>query len=183
MPHVLWRGNPYAPIAVVGEAPGKQEHLQGVPWCGPAGDLLNRAFNKYGIDTTEDCFITNVVKARPIAPYGSGKENMTPRIEAVRLCSEFVKREIALLPNLKVIFVAGKPACVGLGLAQNDEPMRLLNNSVRQLHLDVAGISIPCVLSYHTASILYMPDGSQEQIDRMWDVAHAVETAKGLAYD
>ena len=181
MPHVLWRGNPYASIAIVGEAPGKQEHFRGIPWCGPAGQLLDRAFNKYGINTGEDCFITNVVKARPIAPTGSGKENLTPRMEAVRLCSRFVRRELALLPNLKVIFVAGKPACVGLELAEQKESMRSLTNSVR--YLTVGHQEVPCVLSYHTASILYCPDGSDEQASRMWDVAHAVETTKELAYD
>ena len=74
-PHVLYRGNPSARIALVGQCPGKKEHEKGIPWCGPAGYQMDRAFESVELDTNEDVFVTNIVKARPIAPQGSGREN------------------------------------------------------------------------------------------------------------
>lgn len=61
---VFGEGNPDADLLFIGEAPGKDEDLQGRPFVGRSGQLLTRALNHVGIDR-KDVYITNIVKCRP----------------------------------------------------------------------------------------------------------------------
>ena len=179
MPHVLWKGNPYARIALVGQCPGKQEHIKGVPWCGPAGQLLDRAFESVDLPIKDSVFITNIVKARPIAPTDSGRENIDPNKESVRLCSTFVYRELAAMKGLEVVLVAGKIAAVGLGIASQHEPMYKLSGSVRSLNVD--GKDIPTITIYHTAAILHNKDVEQDAKMR-WSIYNALKLARKITF-
>jgi len=181
-PHVFWRGTYNAPLMVVGEAPGKWEHKIGKPWCGPAGKELDKAFAVIEIDTDQDCFITNVVKARPIST-SYGKENETPRVHAIRTCSNlWIKKEIDLLKP-RVILCMGKSAAVGIGVIKSSTTMRQANGM--ELWYDKSRSS-KVLITYHTASILHMKGDSRctdaDIAKRKHQILDVLIRAKALAY-
>ena len=62
---VVSRGNPFAKLMIIGEAPGAKEEEIGEPFVGRSGKLLDKLLQNAGIDITEDVYICNVVKCRP----------------------------------------------------------------------------------------------------------------------
>jgi len=106
---VICRGRLTADIMMIGEAPGKIEDQQGLPFVGPAGMLGDRMFASIGINTNHDMYITNVCLCRPVAPRGSGKQNYTPLMEQRALCLPYQIKQISLL-DPKLIILAGLTA-------------------------------------------------------------------------
>jgi DNA polymerase len=84
-------GNINAPILFIGEAPGEQEDLQGRPFVGAAGKLLNQLLNSIGL-RREEIYITNIVKCRPPA-------NRPPRTDEVSACSTYLDRQMKLIKS------------------------------------------------------------------------------------
>jgi len=62
---VFGDGNPEADILIIGEGPGEHEDIEGVPFIGDSGDVLQQFLDAVGLDRNEDCFITNIVGCRP----------------------------------------------------------------------------------------------------------------------
>jgi len=99
---VFGDGNPHAEIVFVGEGPGEQEDLRGIPFCGRAGDLLTSMIEKgMGIPRSE-VYICNVVKCRPPG-------NRTPLPDEVASCRPFLDGQIQAI-GPRVIVALGKPA-------------------------------------------------------------------------
>jgi DNA polymerase len=82
-------GNAKAKIMFFGEAPGREEDLQGKPFVGAAGRLLTQLLNSIGL-RREDVYITNIVKCRP-------PENRPPRVSEISACSNYLKRQINVI--------------------------------------------------------------------------------------
>jgi uracil-DNA glycosylase len=99
---VVDRGNPEAPVMVVGEGPGENEDKQGKAFVGRAGQLFDQIMNAVGIDTNQDMLIANVVKCRP-------PENRSPRSDEVESCLPFLKRQIELI-RPRIILLLGATA-------------------------------------------------------------------------
>lgn len=100
---VFGAGNTNSPlIAFVGEGPGHDEDMQGLPFVGKAGVLLTAAITKGMHLRREDVYICNVVKCRP-------PENRTPLVDEVEACSPYLFKQLKLV-NPKVIVTLGKPA-------------------------------------------------------------------------
>lgn len=78
-------GNPQARVLIVGEAPGKNEDLQGEPFVGAAGKYLNELLSIAGLKR-EDVFIANVLKCRP-------PSNRDPRPEEIELCAPYLRAQ------------------------------------------------------------------------------------------
>ncbi|MGC8924259.1 MAG: type-4 uracil-DNA glycosylase [Candidatus Micrarchaeia archaeon] len=93
-------GSPNAKVMFIGEAPGENEDLQGRPFVGRAGMLLNEMLEKVGIKRNE-VYITNVVKCRP-------PNNRDPEEDEIRICTSlFLKHQIEII-NPKVIVGLGR---------------------------------------------------------------------------
>ncbi len=86
---VFGDGNPHARILVVGEAPGKNEDLQGVPFVGAAGKFLNELLEDAGLKR-EDIFIANVLKCRPPA-------NRDPQPHEIEACAPFLRAQTKII--------------------------------------------------------------------------------------
>ncbi len=86
---VFGDGNPEAFLMLVGEGPGGQEDIKGLPFVGAAGQLLNRILEASGIKR-QDIYIANVVKCRPPG-------NRLPNAEEVNACKEFLLRQISII--------------------------------------------------------------------------------------
>jgi uracil-DNA glycosylase len=94
--HVVFGfGNPYAELMFVGEAPGRDEDLQGEPFVGRAGQLLTRIVEAIGMKR-QDVYIANVIKCRP-------PNNRNPEEDEIAHCEPYLIRQIALVqPRLLV---------------------------------------------------------------------------------
>lgn len=90
-------GNPEAPIMLVGEAPGRDEDLQGVPFVGRAGQLLDKMLAAINLDR-KTCYITNIIPWRPPG-------NRTPVPHEIELCRPFVERHIELVAPKLLVFM------------------------------------------------------------------------------
>ena len=94
-------GNPEAPIMFIGEGPGEQEDLQGVPFVGPAGKLLDDMLSIIDLDRT-NVYIANIVKCRP-------PKNRDPSEEEQDACIDYLRRQVALIKP-KIIVCLGRIA-------------------------------------------------------------------------
>jgi DNA polymerase len=97
----LSRGSEQARLMLIGEAPGKDEDIQGKPFVGRAGQLLDRMLAAIGL-TEADFYITNLVFWRPPG-------NRTPSPEEAQVCQPFVERQIELL-NPEILVFLGNAA-------------------------------------------------------------------------
>lgn len=94
-------GNPHARVMFIGEAPGKNEDLQGEPFVGRAGENLNRVLELAGLKR-EEIYIANVLKCRPPG-------NRNPQADEVLACSPFLREQIrSIWPD--IIVTLGNPA-------------------------------------------------------------------------
>lgn len=98
---VIGSGNRDADIMFVGEGPGEQEDLQGIPFVGPAGQLLNKMLLEVGLDR-EDVYITNIVKCRP-------PNNRDPQQDEKDACLNYLRYQLLLIKP-KIIVCLGRIA-------------------------------------------------------------------------
>lgn len=82
---VFGEGNPHARVMIIGEAPGKNEDLQGKPFVGAAGKFLDELLEVAGLKR-EDVFIANVLKCRP-------PSNRNPKPEEIEACATFLRQQ------------------------------------------------------------------------------------------
>jgi uracil-DNA glycosylase family 4 len=105
---VISRGNPEAKILIVGEAPGPQENIQGKPFVGRAGKLLDKILEAVDLDPETDVFITNSVFRMP--PGEGGKEFRKPNSKEIEYYKP-VLLEIIRLVDPWIMLLAGNVAC------------------------------------------------------------------------
>ncbi|MBR9681452.1 MAG: uracil-DNA glycosylase [Candidatus Altiarchaeota archaeon] len=94
-------GNPKSGIVIIGEAPGHWEDVQGKPFVGRSGKLLDKTLNGVGLDRTK-VFITNIVKCRP-------PENRRPSKDETETCSTYINQQLELMAP-RVIMPLGNTA-------------------------------------------------------------------------
>jgi uracil-DNA glycosylase family 4 len=138
-------GNPHAELVFVGEGPGHDEDIQGIPFVGRAGQLLTQMILAMGL-TREDVYIANVVKCRP-------PENRTPEKDEIATCLPFLFRQLTNI-NPKVI------VCLGSVASQ-----ALLNTNKSISHFrgqwfDFRGAKL--MATYHPAYLLRNPHAKPE---------------------
>ncbi len=105
---VISRGNPQAKVLLVGEAPGPQENIQGVPFVGRAGQMLEKIFAAVDFDSEKDIFITNSVFRMP--PGEGGKTFRKPTTAEIEWYRPYVM-EIIRLVNAPIMLLTGNVAC------------------------------------------------------------------------
>jgi DNA polymerase len=124
----------------VGEAPGVQEDLQGEPFVGRAGQLLNAMLAAMGLKR-EQVYIANVLKCRP-------PNNRDPQPHEVECCEPYLLRQIELI-NPRIILALGRHAAHSL--LKSDLPLAKLRGRRLTYH------GIPLVVTYHPAYLLRNP--------------------------
>ena len=98
---VFGAGNPNARLMFIGEAPGRDEDIQGIPFVGRSGQLLNKILEAAGIER-DDVYIANIIKCRP-------PNNRTPFTNEIEACIPYLGRQVALI-DPRVICTLGLPA-------------------------------------------------------------------------
>ncbi len=92
---VFGAGDPRADVMIVGEGPGLQEDLQGLPFVGPSGKLLDQLLGEIGLERS-DVYIANVVKCRPPG-------NRDPRPDEIDACKHYLREQIQIIDPTVVI--------------------------------------------------------------------------------
>ena len=105
---VISRGNPKAKVLLVGEAPGPQENIQGVPFVGRAGQMLEKVFAAVEFDSEKDIYITNSVFRMP--PGEGGKTFRKPTTAEIEYYRPYVF-EIMRLVDAPIVLLTGNVAC------------------------------------------------------------------------
>lgn len=98
---VIGKGNKNANIMFIGEGPGADEDIKGIPFVGKAGQLMDKAFQAIGIEK-EEVYIANIVKCRP-------PNNRNPEYEEAEICKEYLETQIKLV-NPEIIVLLGSVA-------------------------------------------------------------------------
>ncbi|HIE24800.1 MAG TPA: uracil-DNA glycosylase [Anaerolineales bacterium] len=105
---VISRGNPEAKILLVGEAPGPQENIDGVPFVGRAGKMLDKILEAADFNSQNDIYITNSVFRMP--PGKGGKSFRKPTTQEIEYYRPYTL-EIIRLVNAPIILLMGNVAC------------------------------------------------------------------------
>ncbi len=105
---VICRGNPKAKLLLVGEAPGPQENIQGIPFVGKAGKLLDKILRAADFDPEQDIFITNSVFRMP--PGEGGRTFRKPSNEEIAHYKKYLL-EIIRLVDAPIMLLMGNVAC------------------------------------------------------------------------
>jgi DNA polymerase len=138
-------GNPQADIMLVGEAPGRDEDLEGLPFVGRSGQLLDRMLAAIGLDR-QSVYIANVIPWRPPG-------NRTPTPQETEICRPFIERQIELA-NPKLLVTLGGPSAKTL-LRVTEGVLRLRGNW--KSHVTPSGLEIPAMPTLHPAYLLRNP--------------------------
>jgi DNA polymerase len=138
---VFGEGSPKAKLVFVGEAPGLEEDLQGLPFVGRAGQLLTKIIEAMGL-TRAEVYICNVLKCRP-------PNNRSPLPEEIAQCRQTLWKQLKLIEP-KVICALGKFAAQSL--LDSQEPI----SNLRGKFFEIQGIKI--MPTYHPAYLLRNPN-------------------------
>ena len=139
------RGSASARIMLIGEAPGRDEDLQGKPFVGRAGQLLDRMLASIGL-SEEHVYITNTVYWRPPG-------NRTPTPEEIEACAPFLARQIELLSPSVLVLLGGAAAKTILNSSEGI--MRLRG---KWLSYSCSGHDLPTLATLHPAFLLRKPE-------------------------
>ena len=165
---VFGSGHPQAHWLVVGEAPGEQEDLSGLPFVGASGQLLDRMLAALRLTRDEDgdapperrVYIANALKCRP-------PRNRNPSPQEMAQCEPFLVRQIELL-RPRIILAMGRYAVQAL--LRTEEPIGRLRGRVHQYQ------GVPLVVSYHPA---YLLRNLLEKAKAWEDLCLAADVAEG----
>lgn len=136
-------GQPGAQLVIVGEAPGNNEDLTGVPFCGMSGELLNQMLQTIGFKR-EEVYITNAVFWRPPG-------NRRPTDEELEICRPFVERHLQLL-NPRVMLLMGATAT--FSLLREGTGITKIHGSIYDYSNGYMQDSIPTIPLYHPSFLL-----------------------------
>jgi DNA polymerase len=147
---VFGEGPTSARVIFVGEQPGDQEDLQGQPFVGPAGKLLDRALEQAGIER-EDVYVTNIVKHFKWEPRGKKRIHKKPNAIEITACRPWFDAEVrALHPDVVV--------CLGATAAQALLGRNFKVTQARGKVLTDTQIAPMVMATVHPSSILRAPD-------------------------
>jgi uracil-DNA glycosylase family 4 len=147
---VFGEGVPDVELCFIGEAPGGEEDAQGLPFVGPAGQLLNRIIAACGLKR-EEVYICNAIKCRPPG-------NRTPQAQEVANCHGYLERQLELV---RPRFICCLGSVAAQALLNTNQPLGRLR---RQFH-DYRGTPVLC--TYHPAYLL--PHRNPEKKRDVWE--------------
>lgn len=154
-------GNPSSSLMFIGEGPGEEEDLQGLPFVGRAGGLLTDIITKGMGLRREDVYIANVIKCRP-------PNNRNPELDEIAACEPFLRKQIALVKP-RVIVALGKFA------AQVLLRSRVPISKLRGIWSEFDGV--PLMPTFHPAYLLRNPADKR----LVWEDVKQVMERLGLA--
>ncbi len=161
---VFGTGNPHAKLLFVGEAPGEQEDLSGIPFVGRAGQLLDKFLYAVGIER-EDVYIANILKCRP-------PKNRDPLPGEEDACIDYLRAQVKLI-DPKVIVCLGRISA-----------MRLIKEDFKitkehGMWFDKGGYKMTAV--YHPAALLRDPRKKEDMLEDMKRIKAVLDATEETA--
>ena len=141
---------PTAQMVIVGEAPGRDEDIQGKPFVGKSGELLENILMALGLQRGKDVAIINVLKCRP-------PNNRDPHPEEIAMCRPYLERQLSLL-SPKVVILSGRIAAHAL--LGTEASMKQLRQTPHTLTIN--GVETPVIVTYHPSYLLRSPSDKLE---------------------
>jgi len=135
-------GVPNPKVLVIGEGPGEEEDMQGLPFVGKAGILLDKMLAAIDLDRSKNCYIANIVKCRP-------PENRNPFPDEQSACFGFLQTQIHILKPKMIL-------CMGKIAAEKLLDQRVPVNEVHGTFYDYHGI--PVMVTFHPSALLRNQD-------------------------
>lgn len=150
-------GNPQAPVMLIGEAPGAEEDVQGRPFVGGSGQLLDRILacidlSRSAEDVSKAVYLSNILNWRPPG-------NRTPSGSEIDISLPFIERHIALVQPKMIILCGGVPAKALLRSGESISKLRgkFHNYQVPEALQNGSAASIPAMATYHPEYLLRTP--------------------------
>lgn len=143
---VFCDGNPKAKVMIIGEAPGAQEDIQGIPFCGPSGKLLDQMLAAIGL-SRESAYISNTVFWRPPG-------NRQPSHEETTICLPLVEKHIALVKPTLLILSGGTATTT---LLRKDASISRLRGKLYEYTNIYLQAPISTAITFHPSYLLRSP--------------------------
>jgi len=150
---VFGEGAQHASVMFVGEQPGDREDIEGKPFVGPAGRLLDEALEAAGIDRKR-VYITNAVKHFKWKPQGKRRLHQKPNAAEINACRPWLDAEIALIKPRILVLLGATAAQALLGPA--------FRVTRQRGQLVTSSLAPRVVATVHPSSILRAPDESRD---------------------
>jgi len=149
---VFGDGTPECRVMWIGEAPGMDEDLHGLPFIGRSGKLLRSLIQAIKMDPQKDCYIANVVKCRP-------PSNRPPEDEEIEICVKFLQKQVEIIqPDFLILL--GRTAVKGLLSDHRQTPIKILRDKSKNKELTYQ--DIPVIVTYHPSALLRDPAKKKE---------------------
>lgn len=158
-------GNPEAEIMLMGEAPGASEDMQGIPFCGDSGKLLDMMLASVGITRASNLYISNCLFWRPPG-------NRAPTSEELAICLPFVERHIALI-RPKLLILAGATAV--FDLLQLKEGITKLRGRPHEYSNQYLEKPIPVSIIFHPSYLLRQPSQKKQAWFDLLKIKHFIQ--------
>lgn len=155
-------GDPHARLLFIGEAPGRNEDLNGEPFVGSAGKLLDELLTSIGLDRSE-VFIANVLKCRPPG-------NRNPQPAEIETCTPFLAEQVRLIDPVVIATLGNFSTKYILGTETGITQLR-----GKLYHVDGRQV----VPIYHPAAALYSPDKKQYLFEDFARLRSVLDRATG----
>ncbi len=151
---VFGKGRPSAKLMLVGEQPGDREDIEGEPFVGPAGRILDQGLNGAGIKRQE-AYITNVVKHFKWRPAGKRRLHQTPRANEIEACRPWIEAEIAVIEPQAIVCLGATATKALLG-----SKVKVMRDRGKLIDCELAPI---VGVTVHPSSILRIREEEERQ--------------------
>jgi uracil-DNA glycosylase len=165
---VFGEGRRSAELMLVGEQPGDKEDLEGEPFVGPAGRLLDRALAEAGIERG-DVYLTNAVKHFKWRPKGKRRMHQTPRAGEIEACKPWLQAEVEAIEPTALLALGATAAKSLFG-----SKVKVLKDRGRQIDTPLAQVG---AVTVHPSAILRL----REHDEREAEFAAFVADLEGVA--
>jgi uracil-DNA glycosylase family 4 len=157
---VVGKGNPSSKILFVGEAPGRKEDEQGIPFCGAAGKNLDKLLDRVGL-TLDDIYVANILKCRP-------PENRDPLPEEIKAHTPWLLKQIKDMKPEVVCSLGNYATKFFMARGNVDEMKKQLG--ITQLHgqiqeIEMEGVKFKMIPLFHPAAIIY----NRNKLTPLWE--------------
>jgi uracil-DNA glycosylase len=139
-------------IVLVGEAPGANEDIQGIPFCGDSGKLLDNVIASINLSRKTNCYITNTIFWRPPG-------NRRPTDEEIKICRPFVEKHISLLNPKLLILVGSVAACSFLN---SNASMSELRTKIMRYKNQYMTHHVDTITIFHPSYLLRQPSQKKQ---------------------
>ena len=158
-------GNPNSQVMIVGEGPGEKEDMQGKPFVGEAGILLNKMLNAIKIKR-EDVYITNVVNYRP-------PNNRKPEISEINRYSVFLREHISII-NPKILILMGSTAMEAIF----GQKLKISKERGKWKETIINQKTFLTILTFHPAYLLRQPDQKKFSWEDLKNIRKKIDELK-----